>query len=66
MNYVLQLPEHECLVSEKIPERSIKSEVLRDILLLIPKGQTTLKEIPGEAEIIHICLTFPRLHQLTL
>lgn len=66
MNYLLQFPEHECLVSEKIPEHSIQSEVLRDILLLIPKGQMTLKGIPGESEMNHIYLTFPRLHHLTL
>lgn len=59
-------PESEYLVSEKIPEHGIKSEVLWDILLLIPKGQMTLKGIPREAEMNHSYFTFPRLHQLTL
>lgn len=65
MNYVLQFPGHESLVSEKIPEHSTQSEVLRDILLITPKGQMTLKGIPGEAEMNHIYLTFPRLQRLT-
>lgn len=65
MNYVLQFPGHERLVSEKIPEHSTQSEVLRDILLLTPKGQMTLKGIPVEAEMNHIYLTFPRLQWLT-
>lgn len=66
MNSILQCPEHECLVSQKIPEHSTQSEVLRDILLLIPRGQMTLKGIPGEAEMNQNYLTFPRLHQLTV
>lgn len=59
-------PECEYLVSEKIPEHGIQSEVLRDILLLTPKGQMTLKGIPREAQMNHSYFTFPRLHQLTL
>jgi len=43
MNYALQFPEGECLASEKIPEHRMQSEVPRDILLLIPKGQMILK-----------------------
>lgn len=59
-------PKCEYLVSEKIPEHGIQSEVLRDILLLTPKGQMTLKGIPREAEMNHSYFTFPRLYQLTL
>lgn len=59
-------PECEYSVSEKISEHGIQSEVFRDILLLIPKGQMTLKGIPREVEINHSYFTFPRLHQLTL
>lgn len=59
-------PECEYLVSEKIPKHRIQSEVLRDILLLTPKGQMTLEGIPREAEMNHSYFTFPRMHQVTL